>query len=272
MIDIAEARAGVMAFRYEQASAHPLVQAFRAAGQEGTAEQRMMAVRRVLSEYYRDVQPSSALEIVGLGPGDAPGLAGIPLHSWVLPWSEKSIGEIAVHRRICLEEEGLAVGKSVSLADGATHFGPVSEKKLALETVRILQLAGSFETNGFRTRAAHPIEVIGLRSGANYRWFVVQGQHRLAACSAYGITTVPARITRLVRREDVEFWPHVAVKTFTVPGALKCFDRIFAGETSPCVASWLERHRLLTMPKAALPLPKDGTSGRSPAPTHSGLN
>jgi hypothetical protein len=194
------------------------------------------------------VQPASALEIVDLTAADAPGLVGIPLHSWVMPWSERSIEATATHRRICLEEEGLAKGTFVSISDGATLFGPVTEKKLNLETARVSALAESMQARGFQANAGQPIEVIGLRANGEYRWFVIQGQHRLAACAAFGVLTVSARLARIVRREDVEFWPHVVNKTFTVAGALKCFDRVFVGKVSSCAASWLApAHRPMKM-------------------------
>jgi hypothetical protein len=238
-IELPQARAGVMGFSYSPASAHPLARAFQAARGGTNNRVRMDAVRAVLSDYYGLVRPSSAFEVVDLTPDDAPGLAGIPRHSWVMPWSEQSVEDIATHRRICLEEEGLLKGVFVSLEDGATLYGPVSEKKLGLETERVLTLARSIEAKGFQPNENHRIEVMGLRSGAEYRWFVVQGQHRLAACAAFDIMQVPARLNRIIRREDAEFWPHVVSGTFTLTGALKCFDRLFAGKVAACAAFWL---------------------------------
>jgi hypothetical protein len=239
-IELSQARAGIMGFSYCPVLAHPLARAFKAAKKELA---HGGAVRNILADYYSMVQPASALEIVDLNRDEAPGLAGIPLHSWVMPWSERSIEETAAHRRTCLEEEGLANGKFVSMNDGATLFGPVTEEKLSLETARVTALAVSMKARGFRSSLTNPIEVIGLRAGTEYRWFVIQGQHRLAACAAFGIAKVDVRLVRLVRREDAEFWPHVVTRTFTVAGALKCFDRLFAGNVCACATSWLDMTR-----------------------------
>jgi hypothetical protein len=238
-IELSQARAGIMGFLYNEASAHPLACAFDAARRESALDDSTSAARRILSDYYTTVQPKTALEVVDLEPHEAPGLDGIPLHSWVMPWSERSIEDTAVHRRICLEEEGFANGSRVSMSDGATLFGPVTEKKLRLETTRVVNLAASMKAKGFQSIAAHPIEVIGLRSDGEYRWLVVQGQHRLAACAAFGISRVPARLVRIIRREDAGHWPHVVGNTFTPAGALRCFDRLFAGTVCSCASSWL---------------------------------
>ena len=240
-IELSQARAGIMGFLYNAASAHPLASAFEAARKENALDDSASAARRILSDYYTTVQPASALEVVDLEPHEAPGLVGIPLHSWVMPWSERSTEDTAMHRRICLEEEGFVNGSRVSISDGATLFGPVTEKKLRLETTRIVNLAASMKARGFQSIAAHPIEVIGLRSGSEYRWLVVQGQHRMAACVAFGISRVPARLVRIIRREDAGHWPHVVSKTFTPAGALRCFDRLFAGTACSCATSWLDQ-------------------------------
>ena len=243
-INLSHARAGIMGFSYSPVSSHPLASAFQAAREEIALGTCVNAVRNILSKYYSMVQPASALEIVDLNHDEAPGLVGIPLHGWVMPWSERSIEDTAAHRRICLEEEGFANGMRVSISDGATLFGPVTEKKLSLETTRVTNLAVSMKAKSLQSSVTHPIEVIGLRRGTEYRWFVVQGQHRLAACAAFDIAEVNVRVVIIIRREDAEFWPHVATKTFTVAGALKCFDRLFVGNVSNCATSWLGQSRM----------------------------
>jgi hypothetical protein len=242
-VDLLHTRAGIMAFPHHPANAHPFARAFQAARNAADKADREAAARCVLSAYYSMVQPVSALAVVDLQPQEAPGLIGIPLQNWVMPWSELGIEETAAHRRICLEEEGLARGVIVTMKDGANMFGPVSEKKMSLETARVASLAERIGANGFQPNPAHPIEVMGLRTAAGYRWLVMQGHHRLAACAAFDILKVPARIVKIIRREDEEFWPHVVSKTFTVAGAIKCFDRLYAGRAPDCAAPWVAASR-----------------------------
>ena len=234
-VELSQVRAGIMGFTYGAESPHPLIAAFRAAISAADPEAE---VRALLSGYYAAVQPRDAAEVVGLPPAEAPGLMTETLGSWVMPWSERSAADTARHRRICLEEEGLANGIRLTLEDGATFFGPVSPRKLDLEVARITSLARSMKMNGFRPDAARPVEVIALRSGGEYRWLVVQGQHRIAACAAFGIESLDVRILRIIRREDAAYWPHVVAGTFTIDGALACFDRLFAGQPGPSAAGW----------------------------------
>jgi hypothetical protein len=237
-IRVEDARAGVAGFGCNLESGHPLITAFMAARGLAKPEDMRPAIREILIQYYANVRPRSAADVLGLHEHDAPGLAGTPLQSWVFPWSELSIADTTIMRNTCLVEEGLAERRKLSLSDGHTFYGPVSQAKLDLETQRIAGLCQSFARIGFRPSQREPIDVVALRSGRHFRWLVVQGQHRIAACAAFGIESVEARIVRIIRREDAEYWPHVASGTFEIDAAVKCFDRIFAGEAFPAAAPW----------------------------------
>jgi hypothetical protein len=238
-VDLADVRAGVMGFRYSSPDLHPLVHASSLARREPSAATMATAIRSAMARYYEMAQPASALEVVGLPGEEAPGLVSVPAYKWVFPWTERSIEENAKFRWICLQEEGLINSARVSAADGVTLFGPVSERKLAIETARLTNLVTSVQASGFRVDARKPLEVFGLRADGEYRWFVVQGQHRFAVCAAFDLEHTTARVTRIIRREDAAYWPHVVAKTFTEEGARKLFDRIHAGEAPLCAHSWL---------------------------------
>ncbi len=237
-IELAHARAGVMGFDYID-TVHPFVVAAQAARAEANSHDKMRTVSGVLQSYYGLVQPNSALEVVDLEEFEAPGLIGVPTFEWVFPWTERSIEDNAKHRKIALEEEGLANWTFVLAKEGQTLFGPVSQKKLALESTRLTKVAQSIERSGIIPER-NTLEVIGLRAGGEYRWLVVQGQHRLAACATLGFLEVPVRVRNVVAREEVEGWPHVTRGTFTRSGALECFDRVFNGTIARCAAPWLD--------------------------------
>lgn len=253
-IDIDRARLGVVALPYNMACANPFALAFEAAfGARDEAAARSM-VEAILSAYYESVQPADACAALDVTPDEAPGLRDLPAPHWVAPWGTESVEERAWRTRLWAVKDGLSSTRLATAKDGATAFGPVSARKLALEVERTLKLARSIRDKGYRAGAYDAPEVFGLRAGEDYRWFVIRGQHRLAACAAAGIGTVAARVTKIVRREDVGEWPHVVSGTYRVAGALKVFDRLFAGMPPVYAASWVERNRRPASPaSAALP-------------------
>lgn len=233
-VDVRDVRLGVMGFAYDKAAANPFVLAFGKAAGDGAAA----GVEAVLSSYYEAVRPASACEAMGLTERDAPGLARLPAHLCVAPWGTESIEQRDRRTRMWTAKDGLANRTMVTARDGLTAFGPVSPRKLDLEVKRTLKLAASMREKGYLDGGFDPPEVFGLRVDGDYRWIVIRGQHRFGACAAFGIDTVPARVTKIVRREDAAEWPHVVGGTYTIEGALKVFDRLFDARPPGCASAW----------------------------------
>ncbi|MGE3979684.1 MAG: hypothetical protein AB7F94_19175, partial [Nitrospira sp.] len=164
-----------------------------------------------------------------------------------------SIEERSWHLRFASVAGSLSNKRRVVAAKhGMTNFGPVARTKLDFEVERTIRLIASLRANGFTYSDKHPMEVTGLRSGNEWRWFTLRGQHRFAACAVLGIEQVKVNVVRVVRREDVHAWPRVVNKTFTTKGALQVFDRVFSRTPPSCAARWLD---LNSTPEVALPMP-----------------
>jgi hypothetical protein len=193
-VDVRDARFGIMGFSCEVGSANPLVMAFEKAAAAPDDVTRHTGVKAILASYYEDVQPISACQAVGVAECDAPGLAGLPAHLWLAPWGTESLQQRTQRARLWAAKDGLANHQLLSAKDGLTGFGPVTRHKLDLEVKRTLTLAASIRDRGYLAGELNAPEVFGLRVDEAYRWFVIRGQHRFAACAAFGIDTVPARV------------------------------------------------------------------------------
>jgi hypothetical protein len=223
---------------------HPFYWAMSRAVDEDSEKVRREIVESALAEYYGAVQPSSALEVVDLAEREAPGLSGVPAYGFILPWSHQSVAEVIEGRIRSVRFEGLQNRKISDIRDGLTAFGPVGPAKLALEVQRICGLLSSVRQRGFSPRLFEsPLNVIGLRRGDSYRGSTESGQHRFAMAAAVGLEVVPARVIRIVRREDAAYWPQVVNGTFTVAGAERVFDRLFEGKPARVCEPWIEAQR-----------------------------
>ena len=229
------------------AQAHPFVRALQLALQGGDARSTRTAIERVLDEYYGAVRPDSTLALLGLDRKSAPALSdggdgadGRLMVTGVLPWSARSPAEICEARRRTAVFEGLQKGMRSRLEDGVTAFGPVTPRKLALEVSRLFDLLVSVRARGFiRHDPRSPLQVDALRRGEDYRWLINSGQHRFAAAGAFDVISLPAMVTRVIRRDDARHWPQVVSGLFTKTSALALFDRIYEGQPAPILAPWL---------------------------------
>lgn len=241
-VRIDHARLGVTGFAFDAGSRNPFVLAFERARTATDRSASFAALRSVLAGYYASVQPCSALQLMALGTEEAPGLVDVAAENCLLPWGADSLEERSWRLKLWALAGSLTNRRKVVMPrHGMTDYGPVSERKLVLEVERVFRLDASIKANGFRQSAWHPMEVIGLRHGGEYRWLTMRGRHRFAACAAWGFDRVDARVTKVVRREDAHAWPRVVSGTFSERGALRLFDRLFAGEVPACALPWTHK-------------------------------
>ena len=231
------------------ADCHPFVRAVGAGIQESNDERARGAIERTLRDYYQQVQPSNAADIMGLEWDDLPGIRDFPPNTDehpidvnVVPWNGRSPADVRRGRRRTASFEGLQNGVFARVSDGVTSFGPVKEAKIELEVGRLSRLLASVKSRGFdRFDPRAPLQVGAFRRGDEYRWVIHSGQHRFATAAAFGIETLPAMVTEVVRRDDAAYWPQVVRGIFTEKGAKTLFDRIFDGMPAPACTPWIEQ-------------------------------
>lgn len=229
--------------------AHPFVRAVEYARRETSEELARAGIETVLRTYYDDVCPSSAAEVLDIGWDEAPGLHGFapdsddhPVDVSFLPWSGRAPAAVRRGRERTAVFEGLQNGVIAKVSDGVTSFGPVKAAKLSLEVNRVARLVASVNRRGFaRFDPRSPLQVAAFRKGQEYKWVINHGQHRFATAAAFGIESLPAMVTEVVRRDDSRLWPQVANGIFTEAGALSIFDRIYDGTPAAVCRAWIEK-------------------------------
>ena len=226
-----------------QSNLHPFVQAYQSAFPLQGTDRELAEITRVLEEYYDCVRPRSASQVLGLAERDAPGLQGVPPIGYILPWWEQDVEEMTRGRARSLEYVGMRYGIATTAESGHTFFGPVGSSKLALQVARLHRLWQSVRDRGFQPFGRDaPTKVVALRKDGSYRYMIAEGQHRFALGAALNAESIPAMVTSVIRREDVQFWPQVVSGVFSEEGALALFDRLFEGRPAAVTQSWSERH------------------------------
>lgn len=93
----------------------------------------------------------------------------------------------------------------------------------------------SISESGYQPEAHSYITVFELRSGSSKRYMVIDGNHRISALAALGVTDVlvfqPAWSG--ARRELAPFWPLVLSRHVGRRDALAIFDAYFDGNITP---------------------------------------
>lgn len=198
------------------------------------------AGRDVLRAYFANLQPVDVAEYLRLSAR----LAWRREHplSYVYPW-EETLPQVRMEERIRLmRAEAEQNGLHWQASDGWKGFGPVSERLLDMELGRLTRTFDSIRQRGFEEDQG---QLLGrVFCAGNTQMVQPQlGWHRMAACLAVGMTTVPMMFDRrhpVVRREDAHDWPQVRRGLFSFEEAVQVFDDRFAasgGERSHREAS-----------------------------------
>lgn len=194
-----------------------------------------------LYSFHKSWQPANAAEALGLDPNDAhPDLATSPPLGCVLPWMPYNPLEYASFWASIITADYKAHGYKLDASHGWKVWGPVSQEAGQAEFVRLIKAYGSIKRDGYRRRDNYDGDITGtlLSSGPEYRVMINTGQHRVAVLAALEYRAAPIRIALPhVRRSEVEAWPNVQKKLFSVEQALDIFDRIFSGHQPPLASA-----------------------------------
>lgn len=96
---------------------------------------------------------------------------------------------------------------------GTQHFGPVSRQKGELELQRLKDTYNSIMKHGHLPEQYGYVSGYFLKYKDDYRFFVLDGNHRVAVLSALQYDKIPVAFTthfpRVIDYQDVENFPHV---------------------------------------------------------------
>src|SRR5690606_16637583 len=116
----------------------------------------------------------------------------------------------------------------------------VSDKKIKIEAIRLLELLESIKKQGFNQQNEDALGCFVLADGATWRWYVQGGQHRAAVMAALGYNSIPVYVRQIIRREEVSFWPNVQSGIFSKEKALIVFDKLFAAKPPTVAKDWVD--------------------------------
>lgn len=242
LIEVSLARGrGLGGCELTERGAHPWVCAIREAR---SSNRPRSVIREVLDDYYRAVQPSSAAEWLDLEDGAVPALEDQPPWARVWPWEGRDIETRRNKAEAAASVEGEQFGRNLTIEDGWNNFGPVSDRLLEMETDRLFELMQSIRRYGYRRkdRPGGDIDVAVLWNDEDQWGFkTTGGAHRAAVLAGLGYEQIPVRITRMVRRKDVDIWPNVSSGLYSREQAVALFDRILEGQRPSVLDPWVDQ-------------------------------
>lgn len=162
------------------------------------------------------------------------GVADLPPHALSFPWDSKTPSEALNMRKN-------RVGTKDNFY-GFNRLGEVSPKLITDEAKRVLSIHNSILEKGYQpNNSTDFISGTFLFRDNDWRWIVGSGDHRLPVLMFHNIQNIPVRIVKLVRRQEVDFWPNVRNGIYSKKSALEIFDRYFSNSYSKVFQNWINQ-------------------------------
>ena len=227
-------------FGYNESSAHPFLIAAREASR--TNFERNVIIKKILAKYYEMVRPESINSILGIS-SENKELSNLPGWAVLMPWDKENIFQWKEKIESSVMLENSCYRKNVGVKCGWAWAGPTSEIKCEIESRRLLGVLDSVLKYGYKRHNGPDGDIVAnvlVRSPDEWVWQSIGAQHRASVLSALGEETIPVRVMRVIRREDVLSWPNVVRGLYTKEEAIKIFDDIFHANYSHVALAWEE--------------------------------
>ena len=214
------------AFGFGTAGWHPFIAALKET--QGDCERLQAA----MAAFYNTFKPTNAKEAI-IGFKNAPKVFGrLPPHAFYLtPWSNKTPEDVTKFVETWVALDNTEHGVEMTLAEGGFQsYGPVSEKKLRLETKRLSRTYLSLRSKGY-DRALGECKFLVVRLGHDIRLIAHGGgYHRTACAAALSLSYVPGDFhpARLILDvDDVDLWPNVRSGLWSRKQAVSYVEHLF---------------------------------------------
>lgn len=189
------------------------------------------SIREELEYFYHTVKPKCAAQLLNTA-NVIEEFRKLPPWGLVMPWETENPTEQELRVAESVRKENQQEKSSAGVEKGWAWTGPTHSEKIGIECRRLKTVIDSIHEHGYLRHdgSGGDIPVTILKDDEEWVWQARTGQHRAIALSALGYDTIPLRMVKLVRREDVASWPHVIDGMYTQQQALEVFDQIFYGE------------------------------------------
>ncbi len=119
------------------------------------------------------------------------------------------------------------------------------ENSLPSHATQYTKLTWQIKKNGFKYGGNHGyVTAEVFISNNKIRWKPGrEGNHRVAVASALGLKAIPVLIKKIIRIDELEYWPNVVNGIFNKDQATKIFFSIFDANPSRIHREWIEKKK-----------------------------
>ncbi len=186
---------------------------------------------------------SNAGEFLDLEPDFDENLKKYPWWAEVNPWDNHTFDDQIKNFPYEVKKNRERNGMQIISDDPDEIIRLDLEDSLPSHAMQYSKLTEKIRKNGFQYGGAYGYVTAEILIANNQiRWKPGrEGNHRVAAASALGLKNIPVLVTKVIRLEELEYWPNVINGTFKEDQATKIFYNIFEARPSKIHQKWIKK-------------------------------
>ena len=187
------------------------------------------SIFKILECYKKKIILKDLLDLFGLNSNTNKKLSSYPVWSAILPWDSLTIEEKFLNFPESVKVDRAKNGFFINSDDPETIMKEDEINSLASHVSQYVRLINSIKKNGYIPDCKNSfIEVEILVKNEKFCWKPNgEGNHRSTVVASLGFKTIKTLVTKVIRYEDIKYWPNVINKTFSEEEAEIIFNRFF---------------------------------------------
>lgn len=200
-------------------------------------------ILKSLQEYYSLMKFKNASHSLNIESFDDENIKNYPWWAFVLPWDSFTFEDQIKNYPYDVKRNRLMNGLDIPSDDPNTILKENYEKGWPSHAKQYTDLVSSIKKQGFKSGAKYGYVSAEILIDKNKICWKpgAEGNHRATVAAALGIKTIPVLVTKIIRFEELEYWPNVRKGYFTKEQAKKIFYNIFNARTSKIHESWVRK-------------------------------
>jgi hypothetical protein len=202
-------------------------------------EKLYSSIFEILEYYKKKIVSKNISDLFGLNSNKK--LNSYPLWSAVMPWDSITIQEKFLNFPKSVKVDRAKNGLIINSDNPEIIMKEDEINSLPSHVNQYVRLINSIKKNGYIPNLKNSfIEVEILVKGQNFCWKPSgEGNHRTTVVASMGYNTINTLVTKIIRFEDIEYWPNVINKTFKAEEAQIIFNRFFDARPPEFNKAWV---------------------------------
>ena len=180
-------------------------------------------------------------DLLDIEPNNGEKFRDYPWWAEVKPWDNRTLDDKLKHYAYEVKKNRAQNGMHIVSNDPNEIMKDDFENSISSHSMQYAKLTEQIKRNGFKYGGDYgyvDAEIFIVNN--KIRWKPGgEGNHRVVVASALGLKSIPVLVTKIIRLDELKYWPNVVNGSFSKDQAARIFYNIFDAKPSKIYNEWI---------------------------------